>query len=64
MICPACGSTETQQACCGDTTATCLRCGHRWEGPGGTACPVQVPVSVPVSRAEYRELTDEQLWGE
>ena len=39
-ICPACGSGDVREACCGDSTATCRKCGHRFEGVGGAACPL------------------------
>jgi hypothetical protein len=65
MTCPNCGNSDVREACCGDLTSTCRRCGFRFEGGGGTAaCPLkQEPeVTLPVE-PEYQPLTDEQLWG-
>ncbi len=41
-MCPACGSGDVRQGCCGDTVVTCLKCGHRWEGVSVLSCPVPV----------------------
>lgn len=72
-MCPACGSGETQQGCCGDFMATCLKCGYRWEGET-CSCMSPPPAtwnvivsdghSPEVILDEYKPLTDEQLWGE
>ena len=73
-MCPACGSGETKQGCCGDLEIQCLKCGHRWQGETSLSCTIVDPVasvdtyivghSPEVVIEEYKPLTDEQLWGE
>lgn len=66
MTCPVCGSPDVKEACCGDTTSWCRRCGFRFEGGSGAACPLnREPEKSESNECElaYRPLTDEQLWG-
>jgi hypothetical protein len=69
MQCPSCGSDEISVACCGDSTATCARCGHRWDSGVITACPLPTKPTKPVEpkkrkEPRYVKLDDNQLWGD
>lgn len=74
-MCPACGSSETKQGCCGDLEIQCLKCGYRWQGEVSLSCTVPpglAPTEYVVTEGQspevvledYEPLTDNQMWGE
>lgn len=63
MTCPACGSGDVKEACCGDTSATCRKCGHRFEGVGSAACPLkrEATKEAKMDKCEYPDEFDDRF---